>query len=286
MRQRSQALTKTVRTAHDRIARKTENQRAELRQTEGRERSRELGDILTAQLHLLKKGMASFRTVDFYDDGGREIDIRLDPLKTPQQNAAKYYKDYTKSKNAEGILTVQLASGEKELEYLKSVLEELGRAESERDLTEIRQELAQTGYVKLQKTGKKEKSAESAPMRFVSSAGLTFFAGRNNVQNETLTHRLAYKTDVWLHAQKIPGSHVIISTNGTAPDDTTLAEASSVAAYYSQARESGKLPVDYTLVKYVKKIPGGRPGMVTYTEYKTIVASPDEALVKRLRVKA
>ena len=285
MRQRSQALTRTVRTAHDRIARKTENQRGELKQTEGRERLRELGDILTAQLHLIQKGMTSFRTVDFYDDSGREIDIRLDPLKTPQQNAAKYYKDYTKLRNAESILTEQIALGARELEYLKSVLEELGRAESERDLSEIRRELIETGYMKLQKSGKKEKQAESAPMRFVSSSGLTFFAGRNNVQNEALTHRLAYKTDIWLHAQKIPGSHVIISANGTEPDDATLFEAATVAAYYSQARESGKVPVDYTHVKYVKKIPGGRPGMVTYTEYKTIVASPDEALVSKLRVK-
>lgn len=285
MRQRSQALNKTIRTAHDRTQRKLENQRLELQQTAGRDRLREFGDMITAQLHLLKKGMASFRTVDYYSEDGREIDIRLDPLKTPQQNAAKYYKDYAKARNAEAILNEQIAAGEKELVYLKSVLEELARAESERDLQEIRSELAQTGYVKVQKTGKKEKTSETLPMRFVSGSGLTIFAGRNNVQNETLTHRLAFKTDVWLHAQKIPGSHVIVASNGGVPDDAVLEEAAAIAAYYSQARDSKKVPVDYALVKYVKKIPGGRPGMVTYTEYKTIIAAPDEALVKRLRAK-
>jgi predicted ribosome quality control (RQC) complex YloA/Tae2 family protein len=285
MRQRSQTLTKTVRNAADRIQRKLVSQREELKKTAGRERLKELGDILTAQLYRLIKGMSVLRTVDFYDPDGREIDIRLDPLKTPQQNAAKYYKDYTKAKNAEAILSEQIELGERELEYLKSVLEELVRAESERDLTEIRRELAGTGYLRLQSTGKKEKNAEGAPLRFRSSAGLTIVAGRNNVQNETLTHRLAYKTDIWLHAQKVPGSHVVISANGGVPDETTLLEAASLAALYSQARESKKVPVDYTAVKYVKKLPGGRPGMVTYTDYKTIVASPDEALAAKLRDK-
>lgn len=282
LRQRSQALTKSIKNACDRIQRKLIIQREELKQTAGRERLRELGDILTAQLHLIKKGMTVIRTADLYDENGREIDIPLDPLKTPQQNAAKYYKDYMKAKNAEAVLTEQIKIGERELEYLKSVLEEIARAESENDLNEIRRELALTGYVKLQKTGRKEKSAPGAPLRFMSSTGLPILAGRNNLQNETLTHRLASKADIWLHAQKIPGAHVVIPAGGIMPDDATLFEAASVAAYFSQARESKKVPVDYTQVKYVKKIPGGRPGMVTYTDYKTIVAAPDEELVKKL----
>lgn len=282
LRQRSQALAKSIKNACDRIQRKLVAQREELERTAGRERLRELGDILTAQLHLIKKGMTVFRTADLYDENGREIDIPIDPLKTPQENAAKYYKDYVKAKNAEAVLTEQIKIGERELEYLKSVLEEIARAESESDLGEIRQELAQTGYVKLQKTGRKEKSNPGTPLRFVSSTGLPILAGRNNLQNEILTHRLASKTDIWLHAQKIPGAHVVVQTDGGMPDDATLSEAASVAAYFSQARESKKVPVDYTRVKYVKKIPGGRPGMVTYTEYKTIIAAPDEELVKKL----
>jgi predicted ribosome quality control (RQC) complex YloA/Tae2 family protein len=285
MRQRSQALTKSIKNAHDRVLRKLENQREELKKTLGRERMRELGDMITANLHAIQKGMAVFRTVDYYSQDGREIDIRLDPLKTPQQNAAKYYKDYAKARNAETVLKEQLALGEGELEYLKSVLEEISRAENERDLIEIRQELTNTGYIKPQKTGKKEKPAQSQPAHYQSRTGLMIHVGRNNVQNETLTHKAAFKTDIWLHAQKIPGSHVIISTNGQNPDDATLSEAAALAAYYSQARDSKKVPVDYALVKHVKKIPGGRPGMVTYTDYKTIMAEPDEEIVNRLKVK-
>lgn len=285
MRQRSQALLRSVKTAYERIKRKLENQREELQKTCGRERQRELGDILSANMHALKKGMAVFRTPDYYAEDGRMIEIRLDPLKTPQQNAAKYYKEYSKAKNAESVLTEQIARGEDELMYLTSVLEELSRAESERDLDEIRQELTLTGYLRQQKQGKKEKKAEGAPLRFVSSSGLFITAGKNNVQNELLTHKTAFKSDVWLHAQKIPGAHVVISANGTKPDAQTLNEAANLAAWFSEARDSKKVPIDYTLVKNVKKIPGGRPGMVTYTDYKTIIAAPDEALADKLRAK-
>ncbi len=285
MRQRSQALTKAIKNAHDRVLRKLEIQREELKKTLGRERLRELGDMVTANMHAIKKGMALLRTVDYYSEDGGEIDIRLDPLKTAQQNAAKYYKDYSKAKNAETVLKEQIALGESELAYLKSVLDELARAESERDLIEIRQELTQTGYVRTQKTGKKEKPAQPHPACYQSSSGFIIHVGRNNIQNETLTHKTAFKTDVWLHAQKIPGSHVIISTNGGEADDVALTEAAALAAFYSQARESKKVPIDYTLVKHVKKIPGGRPGMVTYTDYKTIIAEPNEALVKRMKGK-
>ncbi len=285
MRQRSQALTKSIKNAHDRVLRKLENQREELEKTRDRERMRELGDIITANLYAIKKGVSVFRTSDYYAEDGHEIDIRLDPLKTPQQNAAKYYKDYSKAKNAETILKEQIKLGDAELDYLKSVLDELLRAETERDLVEIRQELTQTGYVRKQKTGKKEKQTQSQPARYQSSTGFEIHVGKNNVQNELLTHKTAFKTDIWLHAQKIPGSHVIISTKGREPDNATFNEAASLAARFSQAGESKKVAVDYTLIKYVKKIPGGRPGMVTYTDYKTIIAEPSEETVKKLKVK-
>jgi predicted ribosome quality control (RQC) complex YloA/Tae2 family protein len=287
LRQKTQSLQKTIKNAHDRVKRKLENQREELKKTQNRERYRELGDLITANLHHAAKGMAVLRVVDYYTEDGRETDIPLDPLKTPQQNAAKFYKDYTKARNAETVLTEQIGLGEAELEYLKSVLEELSRAENERDAGEIRRELVETGYIREQaKTkGKKDKKPEAAPMRFVSGTGFDIYVGRNNVQNDALTNRLAFKTDVWLHTQKIPGSHVIISAKGQTPDDATLREAASLAAWFSQARDSGKVPVDYTLVKYVKKIPGGRPGMVTYTEQQTIIAEPDGELAKKLMIK-
>lgn len=285
VRQRASQMTKTVKNAHDRVTRKLAAQREELRKTESRERLRELGDIITANLHRMHRGMTVLRAQDFYAPEGGECEIPLDPLKTPQQNAAKYYKDYTKAKNAEHYLTGQIAAGEGERQYLGSVLEAISKAEGERDLSEIRQELVSTGYIRAQKAGKREKRAESAPLRFCSSTGMEIRVGRNNVQNDTLTLKSAYKSDIWLHAQKIHGSHVVISASGGTPDETTLYEAACLAAWFSAGRGSGKVPVDYCPVKHVKKPGGARPGMVIYTDYKTMIAEPDEALAERLRQK-
>ena len=282
IRQRASATAKTVKIARDRLIRKLAAQRIELKKTEERDYLRECGDIITANIHLMEKGLNELRAADFYSEDDNIRIIRLDPQKTPQQNAAKYYKDYTKAKNAEKYLDEQIRKGEIELIYLESVLEEIELAEGNRDLNDIRKELAQTGYIGARQLGK-EKNAESAPMRFISSAGLPIIAGRNNIQNDQLTQKNASKTDIWLHTQKIHGAHVIISCGGKAPDEASLFEAAVIAAYYSSARAGGKTPVDYTFVKNVKKMPGGRPGMVVYNEYKTIVVSPDENLVARLR---
>ena len=280
--QRAAATRKTVKTARDRLIRKLAAQHAELEITAQRDLSRECGDIIMANLHSMKKGQKTLRAQDFFSEDGAMRDIALDPLKTPQQNAARYYKEFSKAKTAEKFLSEQIRLGERELEYLESVLGEISLAEGERDLVEISRELAQAGYIKLHKLGK-EKQQESAPIRFESSSGMHIYAGRNNAQNDRLTLKTAPKSDVWLHAQKIHGAHVVISCGGEAPDEATLHEAAAIAAYYSAARGSGKVPVDYTLVRHVKRQPGGRPGMVVYTGQKTIIATPDEALVARLR---
>jgi predicted ribosome quality control (RQC) complex YloA/Tae2 family protein len=225
------------------------------------------------------------RAVDFYSEDGSEREISLDPRKSPQQNAAKYYKDYAKAKTAEKVLSQQIESGEKELQYLNSVLEEIEKAEGERDLTEIRQELTDTGYLKRQKTGKKEKRIEQKPMHFRSKTGYDIWVGKNNVQNDRLTLKTAFKTDIWFHTQKIHGSHVIISCGGTEPDSETMEAAAMLAAYYSQGRAGQKIPVDYTKVKNVKKPSGGKPGMVIYVDYKTMFVTPDEKAVESMRVK-
>ena len=286
VRQRGQDLVKSVTSARDRTARKLANQARELEATRDRERLRQLGDILTSNLHLMEKGMASFRTLDFYDPEGGEVDIKLDPLLTPQQNAAKYYKEYNKAKTAEEMLTIQMEKGEKELEYLNSVLENIALAEGERDLQEIRQELTETGYLRRPKTAaKRAKKVSGKPMEFRSSAGLRISVGKNNSQNDLLTTKQAYKSDIWLHTQKIHGSHVILWLEGGEADARSLTEAAQLAAYFSQARDSSKVPVDYTPVKYVKKPAGARPGMVVYTTYQTAVVEPDPELAKKLRVK-
>ena len=281
-RQRAQTLLKNVKNQRDRTIRRVAVQTEELKATAGREELRKQGDIIIANLHLMKKGMGVLRAADFYSEDGAEREIKLDPLKTPQQNAAKYYKDYTRAKTAERVLAEQIKSGKEELDYLTAVIEEITLCDSERDLAEVRQELSDAGYVKRQAGGKKEKRIEPKPMRFKSSTGVEILVGKNNVQNDKLTLKTARKTDVWLHTQKIHGSHVIISGE---PDEKTMEEAACLAAYYSQARESNNVPVDYTLVKNVKKASGGKPGMVIYTDYHTIFANPDENLAQKLSVK-
>ena len=285
IRQSSQAIRKTVSNLHARTARKLENQRKELAATHDRERLRQLGDILTANLYAIRRGQTKLRAADFYDPDMKEIEITLNPAISPQQNAAKFYKDYQKAKNAEKILTEQIAKGEQELAYLASVLDALTRAESARDLQEIRAELVSGGYLREADRKKRMKLPPSRPMRFTSSDGFPIRVGRSNRQNDELTTKLAAKTDIWLHVQKIPGSHVIIETNGRTPPDRTVTEAMQLAAYYSQARDGQNVPVDYTPVKFVKKPAGAKPGMVIYTTYQTAVVTPDAALCEQLKEK-
>ena len=286
VKQKGQDLIRSVTNARDRTARKIGNQERELEATRDRERLRQFGDIITSNLYAMEKGMKVLRTVDYYDPEGKEVDIPLDFLLTPQQNAAKYYKEYNKAKTAEEMLTIQLEKGRRELDYLNSVLENITLAEGERDLQEIRQELTDTGYLRRQSKAKdRGRRVSSKPMEFRSSTGLRISVGKNNTQNDLLTCKQAFKSDIWFHTQKIHGSHVILWTEGEAPDLKSLNEAAVLAAWFSQGRESSKVPVDYTPVKYVKKPAGARPGMVVYTTYETAWVTPDEALVKRLRVK-
>lgn len=283
MKRKSQALYKSVKSAHERTVRKLAARFEELKKTESRDTNRKYGDLITANFCSIKKGDRFAEVEDFYEEKSPQIRIPLDELKTPQQNAAAYYKEYSKAKTAEKYLGDLIEKGEKEEEYLLSVLEEIRRCESERDLSEIRRELTETGFIRAQKTGKAEKVKESAPLRFISSMGTEILVGRNNAQNDRLTTKTARRTDIWLHVQKLHGSHVIICCDGTEPDEKTLFEAATLAVFYSQGRESGKIPVDYTQVRFVKKPTGAMPGKVIYTDYKTTMAQPDEKLVSRLK---
>ena len=286
VRQRGQDLIRSVTNARDRAARKIGLQEQELAATRDRERLRQFGDIITSNLHAMEKGMSRLTAADFYDPECPQIHIPLDPLLTPQQNAAKYYKEYNKAKTAESILTLQLEKGRRDLDYLNSVLEAIALAEGERDLQEIRQELTDTGYLRRpSKARDRGKRVASKPMEFRSSSGLRISVGKNNTQNDLLTTKQAFKSDLWFHTQKIHGSHVILWTEGGQPDLTSIQEAAQLAAWFSQGRASGKVAVDYTPVKYVKKPGGARPGMVVYTTYETAYVAPDGELTRRLRVK-
>ncbi len=283
--QRGADLQKAVGRVRDRVARRVAQQELEREATRDRERKRELGDILTSNLYALQKGMKTVRLTDYYDPEGREVDIPLDPLLTPQQNAAKYYKEYNKAKTAEVVLGEQVEKGRRELEYLDSVLEAITLSEGERDLAEIRQELTDTGYLRRGAKAAKRMKVAAKPMEFRSTAGLRISVGKNNTQNDLLTAKQAGKGDLWLHTQKIHGSHVILWTEGRAPDAGSIEEAAKLAAWFSQARDGKKVPVDYTPVKYVKKPAGAKPGMVVYTTYQTAYVDPDGELARRLRVK-
>ena len=279
MRQKSQNLRKTVQNLCTRLSRKLAVQEKELAATYDRERLRQLGDILTANLHRIQKGQRSVSCEDFYDEEMKPVDIPLSPTLSPQQNAAKYYKDYSRMKNAEKELKHQLALGETELNYLRSVQEELERAGSEQELEEIRRELQAGGYVKAEMDRKRPRQGKLAPMRFESTDGYPIYVGRNNQQNEELTFKLARKDDIWCHASKVHGSHVIISCGGTKPPDNTITQAAQLAAYYSGAGTGQNIPVDVTPVRQVKKMAGGKPGMVIYHTYRTAVVNPYKDIV-------
>ncbi len=276
MRARTQSLHKSLTNQLARIRRKLANQEKELEATYDRERLRQLGDIVTANLHLIQRGQARLTAVDFYDPDMRQIEIPLNVTLSPQQNAAKYYKDYNKAKHAEKFLTEQIALGRSEEEYLASVLEALSRAETERDISDIRAELTEGGYLRQTDRKKQMKVPPSKPMEFRTSDGFQILVGRNNRQNDLLTTKLAYKTDLWLHVQKAHGSHVIIASGGAQVPDRTITEAAELAAWYSQARQGHNVPVDLCPVRQVKKPGGAKPGMVVYENYRTVYVDPRE----------
>ena len=282
VKQKGRDLLKTATTARDRVRRKLAAQEKELTACLDRDHLRICGELITANLYRMERGQSRLTAQNYYDENCADVDIPLDVRLSPQENAARYFKQYAKAKTAEKYLTAQLQRGGEELQYLESVLQELAQAESEQDFNDIRTELTDGGY--LRGRGKKQPGFQRAskPREFRSSAGLRILVGRNNRQNDRLTTKDADKRDIWLHTQKIHGSHVILCTGGAEPDEQSLMEAASLAAYFSQAQGSAKVPVDYTPVKFVKKPAGAKPGMVVYTTYQTMLADPDEELVKRL----
>ena len=282
VKQKGRDLLKTATTARDRVRRKLAAQEKEMAACLDRDHLRICGELITANLYRMERGQSLLTAQNYYDENCADVDIPLDVRLSPQENAARYFKQYAKAKTAEKYLTAQLQRGREELQYLESVLQELAQAESEQDFNDIRTELTDGGY--LRGRGKKQPGFQRAskPREFRSSAGLRILVGRNNRQNDRLTTKDADKRDVWLHTQKIHGSHVILCTGGAEPDEQSLMEAASLAAYFSQAQGSTKVPVDYTPVKFVKKPAGAKPGMVVYTTYQTMLADPDESLVKRL----
>lgn len=247
------------------------------------EKCRLYGELLTANLHSLKSGTDTAAVDNYYADPVERIAIPLDRQLTPGENAQRYYKKYQKLKAARDMAIVQREQTLSELNYLEGQLDNLTKCTAENELSELIEELKEQGYIKRDKGGKKKmKLAASKPMHFVSSTGADIYVGKNNRQNDELTLRFASPNDIWMHTKNIPGSHVIVK--GASEQDTaTMTEAALLAAYYSRARGSENVAVDYTPRKYVKKPAGAKPGMVIYTTNKTAYVTPSEEAVARLK---
>ena len=280
---RSAELQRTAKTGRDRLARKLDARKRELAATEKREDYRRTADLITANIYRLKRGDRSLETQDFYQEDCPTVTIPLDVRKTPQQNAAAYYKQYNKAKTANRVLTELIEGSEEEIAYLDSVLHELSRADCDRDLSDIRRELIAGGYLKANEKERRQKQpSPRKPLRFRTTSGAEVLIGRSNEENDQLTMHTARRTDLWFHVQKLPGSHVILSQAEGEATEQDVTEAAILAATYSQST-GGKVAVDYTMLRFVKKPAGARPGRVFYTDYRTLIVEPDEALAARLR---
>ena len=278
MRVREQDLLKLLSTHSERLSRKIGVQRGELEQCADRDGLRVAGDLISANMYQLEKGAQNADLVNFYEEDAPLVHIKLDPALTPSQNAQKYYKEYRKAKTAEEKLTEQISLAEQELEYLETVLDALARAETERDLSEIRAELQEQGYLRKLRSKKEKSAAVSAPMKFTTSDGFTVLVGRNNRQNDKLTLKTANNNDIWFHTKNIPGSHTVLVTEGKSPTETAMTEAAQLAALHSRAKDSAQVPVDYTQIRNVSKPVGAKPGMVIYVNYKTIYVTPSQEI--------
>lgn len=264
-----------------------------LAETAGAEKLRLYGELLSANLYRLKQGNREAALENYYQEGSPLVVIPLDPQLTPSENCQAYFKKYGKAKKTRLAVGARIDQTREELDYLEGVKIALEQAGEPDELAEVRQELMEQGYLKPlppQPGAKKVKKAKKEryipkPYAFCSSDGFMLFVGKNNKQNDYLTLKMAGEEDIWLHTREIPGAHVIIRTEGKEAPPSTLAEAAGLAAFFSKARGSKKVPVDYTLKKHVHKPRGARPGMVIYENQKTIMAVPDREAAERLAVR-
>lgn len=282
--QKASGTVKIINNNIDRCEKKISIHQEILTKSKNRDKYKIYGDLLTANLYRMEPNAESITVQNYYSENCEDITIPLKPELSPSRNAQRYYKLYTKAKTAEEHSTLQLEEARTELEYLETVLDSVTRAETYDDISEIREELREQGYISSGNSKKKKNSKKTKPMEFVSSDGYTILVGRNNKQNDELTIRNSYSTDMWLHTKNIPGSHVLIRTNGTGEvPDNTLVEAAQIAAYFSKAQKSKGVGVDYTLIKNIRKPNGSNPGFVIYDTNYTVFVDPDEKLVEKLK---
>ena len=274
IQQKSAALHRTLKKNIERCERKLALQQEALLGSQRMEEYRLKGELLTANLHLAQKGERSVEVPNYYEEGMPMLKVELDEKLSPGQNAQKYFKLYQKARNAQTLAAEQIEKTSAELNYLEGQMDNLGKCEEESELFELRQELERFGYVKPNRSRRQMKQLPpSKPMRFTAPSGQAILVGKNNLQNDKLTGT-AQPNEVWLHAKDMPGSHVIIV--GENPDEETILYAARLAALYSKGRTSSRVPVDYTLRRYVKKPGGAKPGFVIYTNQRTLYVQPAE----------
>ena len=281
-RHKGQELFRLVSNLTERTARKLNIQREELAKCGDREPLRIYAELINANVYRLEKGAVYYDLENYYD-GNKTVRISCDPSLSPVKNAQKYYKEYKKAQTAEKMLTELIKKGEEELEYFKTVEDELIRSDTESELNSVREELASLGYVKTRNKSNRKPPKALPPMEFETTDGFTVLVGRNNVQNDRLSMKQANNHDMFMHIQKQPGSHVIIVSDNREISDQAIEEAAVIAAYYSSARQSSRVPIDYTPVKNLKKPNGAKPGYVIYHVYYTITVKPDGEFVEKLR---
>ncbi|WP_127537863.1 Rqc2 family fibronectin-binding protein [Paenibacillus illinoisensis] len=281
VKQKVSDLLRFLQNERSKNVKKLDNLNKDLLEADDAEKYRLWGELLFASLHQISKGDKSVELVNFYDEDQATITIALDPLLTPSDNAQRYFKRYNKYKNSLAVIHEQLGKTKDEIVYLDNLLQQLSIA-SMNDIEEIREELVQQGYLRdRNKKGKKKKKNDRPTVhQFTSTEGIDILVGKNNLQNEYVTNRLASANDTWLHTKDIPGSHVVIRS--TDFGEATLEEAAQLAAYFSQAKESSSVPVDYTFIRHVRKPSGAKPGFVIYDHQKTLFVTPNEELVKSL----
>lgn len=279
IRQKSTDLRKIINTALERESKKYDIQLKQLKDTEKKEKFKVYGDILTTYGYDIEPGSKKYETTDFYS--GEEVSIPLDPTLSPIENAKKYFNKYTKLKRTYDALIDITKETKQSIEYLESISHALNIATSEDDLKAIKEELRETGYIKKSFRNKKKQSTKSKPLHYVSSDGFDMFVGKNNIQNEELTFKVATGNDWWFHAKGMPGSHVIVKANNQELPDKTFEEAAALAAYYSNGADQDKVEIDYIQKKHVKKVAGAMPGFVIYHTNYSMVISPDISNIKK-----
>lgn len=272
--QKTYDIKKIVQNAIDRCKNKKRIYDKTLKNIENRDALKIKGELITANIYNLEKGMENFKAQNYNDENLSEIIIELDKNLTPVENAQKYYKKYNKYKRTFLALQEQIKQNEEEQFYLETVMNNINNCIDENDIEGIRNELFQSGFIKKRKNKKKQKSQPLKPLHYVSENGFNIYVGKNNIQNDELTLKFAKNTDYWFHTKDIAGSHVILKTDGKEPKEEDLIYAAKLCAYYSKAKDSSNVPVDYTYKKYVKKINGAKPGMVIYTNNKTLYVTP------------